>query len=438
MAYSSVFNTEDGGVYMAGSTHNNITIDSCCFYNLNSVAASAAPGAGIMNVITTGTSINITNNIFIRLATSGTGSALNVGIYLADVGITFNNNTIVGVNGGGGTSPAILFDQSAPLGSFSGNTIHSCGVMGLGIRSVDLSHSTISNTTSWRCGGGGLALWSFTSASLSRNINFDTFTLFGNTGSNIEIGDTTTGGSAINIVFSNGVIDSEDVTYTTAYGVRVDAWYAPVLLKFNSCKFGEGLGIKGAHTTADILPSPAGIAGLSIIYLNNCLLASSTEVGALSEVGSFVKSTKHDQTAGTHKSWFAYGIIETDTTAGLFRTASPSERLTPNTASFKLESGSKLVAVNNGATATSSVYVRESVAGDGTDYNGNRPRLILKRNDAIGITADTVIDTATVSSEGAFEQLTGTTAAATDNGVMEFVVDCDGTTGWVNTDDWTV
>ena len=66
--------------------------------------------------------------------------------------------------------------------------------------------------------------------------------------------------------------------------------------------------------------------------------------------------------------------------------------------------------------------------------------MILKRNDAIGITADVQIgSSASTASEGAFELLTGTTAAATDDGVMEFVVDCDYGTdnSWVNIDDFS-
>jgi len=70
------------------------------------------------------------------------------------------------------------------------------------------------------------------------------------------------------------------------------------------------------------------------------------------------------------------------------------------------------------------VYVYE----DGT-YNGNRARLIVKRNTALGITADTVLDTATVASDLAWEGLTGTTVAVTDNGTLEFTVYLDGTAG---------
>jgi hypothetical protein len=176
------------------------------------------------------------------------------------------------------------------------------------------------------------------------------------------------------------------------------------------------------------------------MILYNTTLGSTVEVESQTSFLSDgrVGSQKHDQTAGNHKTWRQYGTITIDTTAGLYRTSSPSERLTPNSASGKLKSAVKRAAVANGGAITASVYVRESVVGDGTDYNGNRARLIVKANPAAGIAADTVLATATVSSEGAFELLSGTTAAVTDDAVLEVYVDCDGTTGWVNVDDWSV
>jgi hypothetical protein len=63
--------------------------------------------------------------------------------------------------------------------------------------------------------------------------------------------------------------------------------------------------------------------------------------------------------------------------------------------------------------------------------------LIVRKHPALGITADTVLDTHTAAA-GTWEQLTGTTATVTADGVLEFIVDCDGTAGWVNVDDWTV
>lgn len=178
------------------------------------------------------------------------------------------------------------------------------------------------------------------------------------------------------------------------------------------------------------------------IYFENCLFGGTVEYLGFDLqrpsdfYPSFVSSTRHDQTDGEHRLWTRNGLVRNDNS--IFRTASPSERMTPSTAfGRKLVSGSKYVAVASGQTVDISVYVRESVVGDGTDYNGARARLMLRKNIAMGIANDTVIDTATVTSEGAFEQLTGTTSAAARDGVLEFYVDCDGTTGWVNVDDWS-
>ena len=48
-----------------------------------------------------------------------------------------------------------------------------------------------------------------------------------------------------------------------------------------------------------------------------------------------------------------------------------------------------------------------------------------------------MLDTMTAA-VGTWEQLTGTTAAASQDGVFEFFVDLDGTAGWINVDDWSV
>jgi hypothetical protein len=46
-----------------------------------------------------------------------------------------------------------------------------------------------------------------------------------------------------------------------------------------------------------------------------------------------------------------------------------------------------------------------------------------------------VLDTVTVA-VGNWETLTGTTSVPTDDGAFELIVDCDGTVGGVNVDDW--
>ena len=73
----------------------------------------------------------------------------------------------------------------------------------------------------------------------------------------------------------------------------------------------------------------------------------------------------------------------------------------------------------------------------GAAYNGSRVDLYAKANYNLGITSDTLLATATAASDGAWEGLTGTTATVADAGVLEFYFVCNGTTGWINIDDFT-
>jgi hypothetical protein len=111
--------------------------------------------------------------------------------------------------------------------------------------------------------------------------------------------------------------------------------------------------------------------------------------------------------------------------------------MTPSFSTIKLYHSPKKINIANGKTCKVSVWVRKSVIGDGVAYNGSQPRLIVKANPALGSNSDVVLATASASS-GTWELLTGTTTAVTDNGVLEVLVDCDGTTGWINVDDWSV
>jgi len=116
----------------------------------------------------------------------------------------------------------------------------------------------------------------------------------------------------------------------------------------------------------------------------------------------------------------------------------PSEKLIPSSSSIKLRSGSKYVALDKNDNTMISVYVRKSIIDDGTIYNGNDPRLILTRNPAMGVYSDTILDTLSLVNDvsGEFVQLIGTSPTVIDNGVLEFCMDCDGTAGWINIDNW--
>lgn len=79
------------------------------------------------------------------------------------------------------------------------------------------------------------------------------------------------------------------------------------------------------------------------------------------------------------------------------------------------------------------VYVRKD-----NGYNGNAPRLMLARNDGLGVTAETVIATSNLVSIDTWYSVSGSLPVATDDGVYEVYVDCNGTVGNIYVDDWAI
>jgi len=445
-AYITFFNTSTVDIdwtefkWLGSSTKRGIDISTTTgtcniqFSSLHNFEVASSIGFNMNNV--TGTGVVISNNVTFLIAGRHYTNAASSGSWtvdsnifmrntdsvalcdLLDVGGIFTNNTIIG----GGTSLAhglTISESGSTIGTISNITIHSGAGFGLSVNNA--THGSISNLIIWRQNTYGISFSSYGS------LIFDTLTLFGNNTANIRF---TTGNSG-DLYLYNGTF-SGDTTFGTAIGLELTT--SPSTAKdiyMYSCDFGTVTGIKTAHTTADFFIGNCAVK----IRLNNTKLASTTEVGSgissSAFPGSFVSSQKHDQTAGLHKTWKKYGTIIIETT--ITHTGSTSFSMTPNDASNKLESGSFYIPVASGATLTPSVYTYENAT-----YNGGRMRLILKRNDAIGITSDTVIDTRTGVADATWEQLTGTTAAATDDGVMEFVVDCDGTAGICYVDSFTV
>lgn len=389
-------------IVVSGSTSDNYT-----FQNI----VTSDVSLNFNNVVTTGTAW-IVDNWIATLQTAGTQV-----LFFADVGGTITNITVAGCATTG--SGIVISESGANIGTIGSLTTHSNG--GPGINLANFYNGTITGTTtSWRNSGVGMIV------SKLGDVIFSGGSFFGNTGSNIQVQ------VAIENVYFNNFILSGDSTFSTTTGVTGNSNSGGTIY-FNDSTFGVASGIKTAHTQ-DLI---GAVVEFVNIKMNNCTLASSTEVASQTVMppGQFFGSSKHDQTAGLHKAWKREGTITIDTT--IYDTT-PSVRITPTIANEKCEGPGFKSAVSSGNTLSVTVKVRESIAGDGTDYNGNRIRIILKQNSAAGITADTVMATATVASEGAFETLSFTTASVTDDAVLEFVPDTDGTTGWVNVDTWTV
>lgn len=388
------------GLNLAGATGTGLTVTNCVFWDIYS--------NHFVNVASSG-SWSVTNCVFILNAAA---SATRI-IFLLDIGGTFTGNTIVS-----SAEAGILIngDNNNPFGTWGTITIHSC--VGFGLWPNTNINGSISTMAIWRNTGVGVNF------SNGPDFIINNLTAFGNGTANIS---TSFGGRLV----LNSPVLSGDSTFATSTGISFSTNGGEAVI--NGGDLGTASGIKVAHSTADIT-----IGGPFVrIILGNTKLASATEISGqtLLTPGSFISSEKHDQTAGLHKTFKRYGTILIETTT--VHTGSQSIKMTPNNASFKLESsgafGGFKVAVASGATVTPTVYVYEDAA-----YNGARARLIVKRNDALGITSDTVLATASASSDLAWEALSAATAAVTDDGTLEFVVDCDGTAGNLFVDSFTV
>lgn len=367
-----------------------------------------------VNHNTSGGSNTFQNNIIIQNTTGGTAFSISPASSDVNAG-TFSNNTAVGGSSG--------FSITSNRYTVDNITAHSQMSTGITLTAPHL----ITNCTAWRVSDAGIMLGNNGTA-FSGTSEINTFTAFG---SNFNVAYT----GAFRLY--EGII-AGDTSFSSSVGLGRWTSANAIAVGFANivnCSFSPTSGIYVPHTLADIdLTTNAMRVQFN---LSNVALRAATEVANTSNLSpyGFIKSSKHDQTEGAFKSWFQSGVIERDTT--IFNTAAPSERLTPTSTTIKLASGSRLVAVDDGSTITINAYVRKSATGDGAAYNGNQPRLIVRANPACGITTDTVLDTMTVGT-GTWEQLTGTTAAVDADGALEFYVDCDGTAGWVNVDDWSV
>lgn len=398
----------------------------------NNVFWATGVGVNVLHNQANHESLQISGNIFMGVYGQNVS-----GLYSIYMRGTFQNNRAAGLSTGfefiGQDGP---YNGSSPMiGTISGLVAHGCWTTGIYIHSASASGrvGSISNLTAYRNSVGVyfvnmtcsistvLAFGNITNMADANGVNrWANFTLAGDT--------TLASNSNLQLDLCSSIFD--DGAMSQASGIYVAAAND---LFFNSA----------VNTRA---------------VFRNCLtgapvLASSYQGGG----DSYASFEKFNRVAGDHRTIYSglgqlnSGLPATvQTDFAIYNTTAPSVRMTPNNhatySTFKLTTGGSginrgmQVPVQSGGTVVISVYVRRSVAGDGAAYNGSLPRLILRANAAVGLSTDTVIMTAPGSPDlaGTWQQLYGTTPAATDDGVMEFVVDCDGTAGWVNVDDWAV
>lgn len=414
-AFRDYIQSQTGTVGNVQAAGNLYYITNCVFAL---ITANSSPTGLTATGGSTGTpTFDISGNLITGLSVVfSTGFTMSL---VTGAGGTCTNNRIAGCTTGVSLAPSFVQDT---VSNISGFKVHSC-VVGLSLSSVQTKTISTSDFVS-----NSIGMSSIPGVNIIESCNF-----YGNSGSGATL--TTSSNGISRLTTFNNCSFRTRTSFNQPAGVLLNSGYGTSnYVVFNSCTFGQ----TSAHTTADISHT-AFHAGTLI--LNSCAFASTTELTTTSytllDENASIQFQRKDNTDGNHVMYVKQGIITPDTT--IFKTASPSIRITPKSAiipcSNKLASFKAFV--SNGQTCTPTVYVRESVVGDGTDYNGNFAKLYVKANYNLGITSDTLLDTATASSTGAWEALTGATAAVTDDGVLEFYVVLDGTTGWINIDDFS-
>lgn len=201
----------------------------------------------------------------------------------------------------------------------------------------------------------------------------------------------------------------------------------------NRCTIGSTSGDYSLHTSNSMFFQGAALN----VMFNKTVINDASEIGGQTAIrpDCFVSFQANDNVANNHKLVKRQGTISYDST--ILDGGIASSRLTTSASLEKLESEIFFIPINDGETVDISVRVRKSVIGDGTAYNGNEARLIIKADTSLGIDSDVVLDSSTAASNGAFESIFGTSPIVTASGVLKVIVDCDGTTGWINIANWT-
>jgi hypothetical protein len=208
--------------------------------------------------------------------------------------------------------------------------------------------------------------------------------------------------------------------------------------RFFNCDFGGVASPFIDNSTSTLEDQLSGGNYLHQLLLQDCNDSNATFANADYLLGTkgpktFWAKHRNNGVANAHSKEFpGFGKLSYDTTTS--RTASPSEKAEPYfaaTATFPFTTSEKYVSVNSGSTITISTYVMKNAA-----YTGTAPRLVLKQNSALGVDDDTALSTHSAAAD-TWQQLTGVTPVATEDGVFTFVIECDGGAGAIWTDDWS-
>ena len=476
--------------YFSVSTYNSqMDLDYVEMFNVGATSSAIGGAYQILTNITSGRTSITNSSYWYTGATSLIGMYLNSQSVAANLyhEIIFSNNNmynfqsnntdLTSQNTGIYSSTTItdnIFIRAACSDMrrvnivFSGNVHTSSQFFGVvlnplttGVPSFNINNANFDGLVCYSNGSGGM---SFGYIPINNNFTIKNFLGFRNTNYGIQFGgfnwstpttpvlgsptltilSAITFGNTISGMYFNNISNMEilfreyytfaGTNLTQIAGFRTDLSLVNNVNLYN-CYFGlRPYGLSALPLSQNIVASTAIYTKVNAY---DCIFSGGTMPVANGYYGSEpfgFTSMNHNKVPGDHRLYQVGGTITRDTV--IFSGSSPSIRMTPATAAIKTWTVPQKVPVNSGSNCLISVLVRKSVVGDGTAYNGSQPRLILKKNYLGGI-LDNILIASGTTSNGVWETLQGTTPTVTSDCVLEFFVDCDGTTGWINIDKWS-
>jgi len=418
MDYCSVTDFETAGVYIGGT---NVTSNANVSIN-NTVLTSrqaATISVGFQATDSDGSNYSV-NGVYVT-AIDGTAGG-RVGIIIGAVpNGTFSNLVAAGCEVDGiqiatPTTTASLLSA----GTFTGVTAHSNQTNGLTLSGDFTIKITTCNV--WRNNAntseGGISV---SNPGIKEIIGGS---LFGNNLQNIFL-------SGVTVFIGRNLTIAGDTTFATADGVEFNGSQTLMFAKFTGCTFGSTSGIFVAHTNDINLGAGRKIVDITLVHTKLDSATEFTNTGSL-QGQSVIRHQRVDQATNVHKRVYQAvgGTASYDTTT--VRNSVSSEKLAPSNApaAAPLESSVLRARVQSGHTVSVAVWGQKDASFSGT------ATLYLKANPALGVTTDTLLATFS-GAINTWVQLSGTTPAATEKGVFEFVVRVTGTGGAFYIDDWS-
>ena len=423
--YCSITDAINYGMIVGSTGGGTISFRNGVIWNPSTSGTSYNPFFN--NTTVAGTTITFTDNMCVAGTNACSGMSLGQASTLGAVTGNFVAGFTTGVQVGASSA------AKNTAFSLDSNTAVVC-TTGFSIALANVSSFTITDMKAYHCTTSGIAL------SSARNITFASCETHGNTTNGVIL---SAGGTGFNVgIRFIDLLTGSTTGFTQANGVATGATSNFDTIFQDTVFSASGSG-KEPNTT-EVLFTAGTFGNICEVKFTNPTKQSIAITSTAVPTGSTLDQQSHisfsrinGTTDGTGDyTVTAYGRLEYD--SSVYHTAAPSLKVTSlyGTSSLKMQSAPakhrQRIAVASGATITASVWTRTSAA-----YDGNQPRLMVTANAAAGIDNDTALDTMTVGT-ATWEQLSGTTATVADDCVLEFYVDCDGTAGYVNVDDWTL